>query len=49
MSLVTEFWRFLSIRKKFWLLPLLIMIVLFGVLLLMAETTALAPFIYTLF
>ncbi len=49
MSLVSEFWRFLSIRKKFWLLPLLIMIVLFGVLLLMAETTALAPFIYTLF
>jgi Family of unknown function (DUF5989) len=49
MSLVSEFWRFLSVRKKFWLLPLLIMIVLFGVLLLMAETTALAPFIYTLF
>jgi hypothetical protein len=49
MSILAEFWRFLRVRKKFWLLPLLIMTVLFGVLLILAESTALAPFIYTLF
>jgi hypothetical protein len=49
MSFLAEFWKFLSVRKKFWLLPLLVMIVLFGVLLVLAESTALAPFIYTLF
>jgi hypothetical protein len=49
MSFLSEVWRFLRVRKKFWLVPLLITIVLFGALLLMAETTALAPFIYTLF
>jgi hypothetical protein len=49
MSFLSEFWSFLRVRKKFWLLPLLVMMVLFGVMLVMAETTALAPFIYTLF
>jgi len=49
MSFFAEFWKFLRVRKKFWLLPLLMVIVLFGALLLMAESTALAPFIYTLF
>jgi len=49
MSFLAEFWKFLRVRKKFWLLPLLIMTVLFGVLLIMAESSALAPFIYTLF
>jgi len=49
MSFVAEFWKFLRVRKKFWLLPLLIVVVLFGVLLVLAETTAVAPFIYTLF
>lgn len=49
MTFLAEFWKFLSVRKKFWLLPLLIMTVLFGVLLIMAESSALAPFIYTLF
>jgi hypothetical protein len=49
MSFLAEFWRFLKVRKKFWLLPLLIMIVLFGVMLVLAESSALAPFIYTLF
>jgi len=49
MSFLGEFWKFLRVRKKFWLLPLLIMLILFGVLLILAETTALAPFIYTLF
>ncbi|HEY7338583.1 MAG TPA: DUF5989 family protein [Bryobacteraceae bacterium] len=49
MSFLADFWKFLRVRKKFWLLPLLIVVVLFGALLIMAETTALAPFIYTLF
>jgi hypothetical protein len=49
VSLLTEFWKFLRVRKKFWLLPLLAMVVLFGVLLILAESSALAPFIYTLF
>jgi hypothetical protein len=49
MSFLVEFWKFLRIRKKFWLVPMLVMVVIFGALLVMAETTALAPFIYTLF
>ena len=49
MSFLAEFWRFLRVRKKFWLLPLLVMTLLFGALLVLAESTALAPFIYTLF
>ena len=49
MSFLCDLWKFLRVRKKFWLLPLLIVVVLFGAMLIMAETTALAPFIYTLF
>jgi len=49
MSFVAEFWKFLQVRKKFWLLPLLTMMVIFGVLLILAESSALAPFICTLF
>lgn len=49
MTLFAEFWNFLRVRKKFWLLPLLTMVVLFGLLLILAESSALAPFIYTLF
>ena len=49
MSFLAEFWTFLRVRKKFWLLPLLVMMVLFGLLLILAESSALAPFIYTLF
>jgi hypothetical protein len=49
MSFLAEFWRFLRVRKKFWLLPLVLMMILFGTLLILAESSALAPFIYTLF
>ena len=49
MNFLSDFWKFLKVRKKFWLLPLLIVVVLFGAMLIMAETTALAPFIYTPF
>jgi len=49
MAFLTEFWRFLKVRKKFWLLPMLIMLVLFGGLIVLAQGSAIAPFIYTLF
>lgn len=49
MSFLVEFWRFLRVRKKFWLLPLLIMMLLFGLLLAATQSAAVAPFIYTLF
>ena len=45
MSFLAEFWRFLRIRKKFWLLPLLTVILIFGAFLVLAESSALAPFI----
>lgn len=49
MSLLREIWEFLRVRKKFWLLPIVLVMLLFGVLLLVAESSAVAPFIYTLF
>ena len=49
LDFIREFWLFLRVRKKFWLLPVLIMALLFGGLIILAETTAVAPFIYTLF
>jgi hypothetical protein len=48
-SFVKEFWAFLRVRKKFWLLPILVMLLIFGGLLLLAQGSAVAPFIYTLF
>jgi hypothetical protein len=48
-SFVKEFWAFLRVRKKFWLLPLLMLLLIFGGLLLLAQGSAVAPFIYTLF
>ncbi len=48
-SFVKEFWAFLKVRKKFWLLPILMMLLIFGGLLLLAQGSAVAPFIYTLF
>lgn len=49
LSFVKEFWAFLRVRKKFWLLPILLMLVIVGGLLLLAQGSAVAPFIYTLF
>lgn len=49
MSFLKELWAFMRSRKKYWLLPILIMIVLLGVLIVMTEGSAIAPFIYTLF
>ncbi len=47
-SIFGELWRFMRMRKKFWLLPLIMLIVLLGLLLIFAQTSPLAPFIYTL-
>jgi hypothetical protein len=47
-SFLKEFWSFLRVRKKFWLLPILVMLLIFGGLLLLAQGSAVAPFIYTL-
>lgn len=49
MSIISELWAFLRARKKFWLLPIITMMLLFGTLLLLAQSSAIAPFIYTLF
>jgi hypothetical protein len=48
-SLVREFWAFLKERKKWWLLPIIVVMVLIGALLVFAQGSALAPFIYTIF
>lgn len=49
MSFVKDLWSFLRIRKKFWLAPILIMMALLGALIVLAQGSAVAPFIYTLF
>jgi len=49
VSLIREFWLFLGQNKKLWMLPIVVVFVLLGVLLVFAETSALAPFIYTVF
>ena len=49
ISFLREFWLFLRVRKKFWLLPILIVLVVFGGLLVMVQGTAVAPFVYTMF
>lgn len=49
LSLIVEFWNFLKVRKKFWMMPIFVILVLLGILLIFAQTSPLAPFIYTLF
>jgi hypothetical protein len=49
MDFVTELWRLMRVRKKFWLLPILIMMVVFGGLVVLTKGSVIAPFIYTLF
>jgi hypothetical protein len=48
-SLIAELWQFMRVRKKFWLLPIIFVTVLIGGLLVFAQGSAVAPFIYTLF
>ncbi len=49
MSFILEFWRFLRVRKKFWLVPIFVVMALLGGLLVITQGSAVAPFIYTLF
>jgi len=49
VSIIGELFKFLKIRKKLWLIPMLLVMVLLGTLLILAQTSAVAPFIYTLF
>lgn len=48
-DVLREFWQFLKQEKKYWLAPIVLVLVLFGLLLVFAQTSAVAPFIYTLF
>jgi hypothetical protein len=49
MDFVLQMWKFLGVRRKFWLLPIIIVTVLIGGLLVLAQGSVVAPFIYTLF
>ena len=49
LSFLREFWMFLRVRKKYWLLPVFIMMVIFGALIVFTKGSAVAPFIYTIF
>ena len=49
MDFLKEFWEFLKVRKKYWLIPILLVLVLFGGLIVLSQGSAIAPFIYTIF
>jgi len=49
MSFLKELWRYMRSRKKYWLIPILLMMVILGGLIVLAQGSAVAPFIYTLF
>lgn len=49
MSIFAELWLFMRVRKKYWLLPIIMMMALFGGLIVLTQGTAVAPFIYTVF
>jgi len=49
LSILKQVWDFLKIRKKWWLMPMILILILFGLLLIFAQGSALAPFIYTIF
>ena len=49
MAFLSELWAYLRVRKKFWMLPILLVMLIFGLLLVLSQGTAVAPFIYTLF
>ncbi|MDY6987450.1 MAG: DUF5989 family protein [Thermodesulfobacteriota bacterium] len=48
-SIFTEFWEFFRFRKRYWLLPIVLILLLFGALIVFTESSAVAPFIYALF
>ena len=49
LSLIAEFWDFLTVRKKWWLAPIIVVLVLLSALIFFAQASALSPFIYTIF
>ena len=49
LSFLKEFWDFLKERKKYWLLPIIIVLAFFGILIVLSQGSAVAPFIYTIF
>jgi len=49
LNILKEFWSFLRVRKKFWLIPIVFFLLLLGTILVVAQGSALAPFIYSLF
>jgi hypothetical protein len=49
IEFLKEFWDFFKVRKKYWLFPIFIVLVLFGLLIVLSQGTAIAPFIYTIF
>jgi hypothetical protein len=48
-SIIIEFWEFLKVRKRYWLLPIVVVLLLLGALIVFTESSAIAPFIYALF
>ena len=49
MSFLFELWEYMKVRKKFWLAPIFLIMILLGILIVLAEGSAIAPFVYTLF
>lgn len=49
LSLLGEFWAFMRVRKKWWLAPIVALLLILGILIVLTQGSALAPFIYTLF
>ena len=49
LDLIKDLWGFMKVRKKFWLAPIIVMLLLLGVLIVLSQGSAVAPFIYTLF
>ena len=49
IEFIKEFWQFLRVRKKYWLLPIIVILALFGILIVLSQGSAVAPFLYTQF
>ena len=49
MTFIKEFWEFLKVRKKYWLVPIIIVLLMFGGIIVLTQGSAVAPFIYTIF
>jgi hypothetical protein len=49
LSIISELWQFLKVRKKWWLAPILVLLLLLGALIVITQGSALAPFIYAIF